>query len=473
MYLIYILFNALFILIKAKTILNLIEKNSKKYLEFSFNRNLTISSSMLPAELFKSLFYNQIYIKIKIGSEKIEIPFYLYLQQYSLIIQSSQVSEDQVKGLYDNTKSKTYSSESKEESFIVIDMYEGILSKDNFYLSNDNNEKYLFDFYLSKKNHDESHITEGGKIGFKFESECAQSKKAFFITNLKRELLISNLIFSLKYESGSSDKGKLYIGAYPHLINNNCYKEEYYLNDKASKIFSNVEWAFYINEIKSGINIIENNADAYLYFEIGYIIGTQKYFDFLFSLDSWKEYFSNKNNKCHEAVFKINDFEKNDIYQKLVDYYTIYYCDKDVDIKKINIGDLYFMEKMLNYSFHFASEDLWEEKNGFKYFKIIKQKYNNEYWYLGKPFFEKFQLIFDYDNKKIGLYSKIFSDNDVNDDKNSGQNIIIYILIILGLSIIIVGLIFLIIKIYKKFPKKKKANELIDDNYVYESTEIN
>ena len=151
MYLIYILFNALFILIKAKTILNLIEKNSKKYLEFSFNRNLTISSSMLPAELFKSLFYNQIYIKIKIGSEKIEIPFYLYLQQYSLIIQSSQVSEDQVKGLYDNTKSKTYSSESKEESFIVIDMYEGILSKDNFYLSNDNNEKYLFDFYLSKK----------------------------------------------------------------------------------------------------------------------------------------------------------------------------------------------------------------------------------------------------------------------------------------------------------------------------------
>ena len=176
---------------------------------------------------------------------------------------------------------------------------------------------------------------------------------------------------------------------------------------------------------------------------------------------------------CHEAVFKINDFEKNDIYQKLVDDYTIYYCDKDVDIKKINIGDLYFVEKMLNYSFHFASEDLWEEKNGFKYFKIIKQKYNNEYWYLGKPFFEKFQLIFDYDNKKIGLYSKIFSDNDVNDDKNNGQNIIIYILIILGLSIIIVGLIFLIIKIYKKFPKKKKANELIDDNYVYESTEIN
>ena len=128
---------------------------------------------------------------------------------------------------------------------------------------------------------------------------------------------------------------------------------------------------------------------------------------------------------------------------------------------------------MLNYSFHFTSEDLWGEKNGFKYLKIIKQKYNNEYWFLGKPFFEKYQLVFDYDNKKIGLYSKIFSDNDINEDKNNGHNIIIYVLIIIGLSIIIVGLIFLIIKIYKKFPKKKKANELIDDNYVYESTEIN
>ena len=155
------------------------------------------------------------------------------------------------------------------------------------------------------------------------------------------------------------------------------------------------------------------------------------------------------------------------------DEYTIFYCDKDVDVSKIGIGDLSFIDKTTNYSFIFNSDSLWEEKNGYKYFKIIKHEFYNDDWYFGKPFFQKYQLIFDYDNKKIGLYSKIFSDNDVNDDKNNGQNIIIYILIILGLSIIIVGLIFLIIKIYKKFPKKKKANELIDDNYVYESTEIN
>ena len=479
MYFIYILFNVLFILIKTRNTFNLVENNSKKYLEFSFNRNLTISPSMTPKNLFKSLFYNQIYIKIKIGSEKTEIPFYLYLQQYSLIIQSSEVSDDQVKGLYDKTKSKTYSSDSKIESFIVMDMSEGILSKDNFYLSNNNNDnnndndKYLLDFYLSKKNHGNSHITEGGKIGFKFQTESSQSEKAFFITNLKRQQLISNLIFSLKYESKSEDKGKLYIGTYPHLINNKSYKEEYYLNDKASRIFSNVEWAIYFNEVKSGSNIIENKCEAFLYFEIGYIIGTQKYFKYLLSLDSWKQYFNNKNNKCHETVFSVNDFDKNDVEQKLSDDYTIYYCDKDVDVKKINICGLSFVDKMMNYSFDFTLEDLWEEKNGYKYFKIIKHEYNNEYWFLGKPFFEKYQLIFDYDNKKIGLYSKIFSENGINEEKKDEKNIIIYILIIIGLIIIIAGLIFLLIKIYKNFPKKKKANELIDDYYVYEGKEIN
>ena len=126
----------------------------------------------------------------------------------------------------------------------------------------------------------------------------------------------------------------------------------------------------------------------------------------------------------------------------------------------------------MNYSFDFTLEDLWEEKNGYKYFKIIKHEYNNEYWFLGKPFFEKYQLIFDYDNKKIGLYSKIFSENGINEEKKDEKNIIIYILIIIGLIIIIAGLIFLLIKIYKNFPKKKKANELIDDYYVYEGKEI-
>ena len=124
------------------------------------------------------------------------------------------------------------------------------------------------------------------------------------------------------------------------------------------------------------------------------------------------------------------------------------------------------------YSFNFSREELWSEKNGYKYFKIIKHDYYNEYWYLGKPFFKKYQMMFDYDNKKIGFYTKILNDNNSGNGSPS-NNLIIYILVIIGLIIIIAGLVFIIIKNYKKFTKRKRANELMDDNYDYESKESN
>ena len=149
------------------------------------------------------------------------------MQQYSLIIQSSEVSEDQVKGLYDETNSNTFISSNKIETFMMMDMSEGILSQDNFYFND--NVKSLLDFYLCKKNNDDTHITEGGKIGFKFQPEAAQSEEAFFITNLKYKEIISELVFSFEYNSENldDDKGKLFVGTYPHIINDNKYKEKY------------------------------------------------------------------------------------------------------------------------------------------------------------------------------------------------------------------------------------------------------
>ncbi len=460
----FIILNSAFILINSRKYDIVNSDNQENYVEFSFERNLTLSKLKSLEEIFKSLFYNQIYIKIKVGSEQIEIPFYLYLQEYSFIIESSEVSNDQVKGLYNELKSRTYISSNKTETFMVIDMSEGILSQDIFFIKNNT----LLDFYLCKKNNDNSHITEGGKIGFKLEPESAQSEEAFFITNLKHKNLISNLIFSIKYDS--DDKGKLYIGTYPHIIDSNKYKENYFTIDNAAQIFTKIEWALNFQEIKLGTNIIESNCKTFLYLEIGYIIGTKKFFDFLLSLDIWKKYFNN--NKCHKTKFNIDDYEKNIVDSKLADEYTLYYCDKDIDVTKINIGELTFFDKAMSYSFNFSFSELWEEKSDCKYFKIIQHNYYNDYWYFGKPFFKKFQMVFDYDNKKIGLYTQIL-ENEQTDNNNKKQNIYIYILIIIGLVIIIVGLIIILMKYYKKFSKRKRANELLDDNYDYETKESN
>ena len=85
----YLLINvfALFVIISPED-----DKTKLKFLKFSFNRNITFKVSS-PEEFYKTNFYNQIYVNMEIGSEKIKIPFYLYLKQYSLQIQSANYIE--------------------------------------------------------------------------------------------------------------------------------------------------------------------------------------------------------------------------------------------------------------------------------------------------------------------------------------------------------------------------------------------
>ena len=126
----------------------------------------------------------------------------------------------------------------------------------------------------------------------------------------------------------------------------------------------------------------------------------------------------------------------------------------------------------MNYIFYLDENDLWIEKGNYKYFIILERNVYNSGWCFGKPFFEKYSMIFDYDNSQIGLYTKIL--NDKSDDKNDlgKNNIILYILVIIGLLIIIGFLVFWLIKCYINLPRKKRANELIDENFEYEEAKL-
>ena len=232
----YILFFSFYLIftLDEQNLKKTVNAENNKYLEFSFKRNLTINDSLKPEELIKTLFYNQIYVNIKIGSTKKEIPFYLYLQQYPLVIQSSNVANEQVKGIYNKSESNTYEEIGKKESFIVDDMSYAILSKDNFYFNNDNTQS-LISFYLCLENYDKTHITEGGKIGLKLYSTSAHSEKSSFISILKKNKIISSYVFSIIYDTKvfDEDTGKLYIGEYPHILDKKHYTEDYFINNKA------------------------------------------------------------------------------------------------------------------------------------------------------------------------------------------------------------------------------------------------
>ena len=124
----------------------------------------------------------QIYIELTVGSKKQKIPFYLYLEQNPLVLQSANANKGEIKGIYDEAKSDTYKSIEEETNFEYEDLVKGMLSTDNFYF---NSKPYNIPFYLSIENFPFSHITVGGKIGFNLWDRFQTPKKFQNLTFIK------------------------------------------------------------------------------------------------------------------------------------------------------------------------------------------------------------------------------------------------------------------------------------------------
>ena len=456
--------------------LNAEQDNNKtlKYLKFPFKRNLTLNDSTTPKQFFLTSIYNQIYIELIVGSKKQKIPFYLYLQQYYLVLQSANAQKGEVKGMYDESKSDTYKAIEGKTNFEHEDIVKGILSSDYFYFDS---KPFNIPFFLSVENYPFSHITEGGKIGFRFWDRDEQPEKhqnLTFVKSLKNLGLISGYDFSFIYDSNNlnEDSGNLYIGAPLHIIDNNKYNETFF-NSTYSDMNFNGQWGYIIDKSSLGKSTFERVKNAFFYPEIGFIVGTRNFFEHLKNMNSWNEYF-NLTKKCHSCKFQIQDMDANGFLRFMYEN-TGYYCDKDVNVNNIINESLTFYSKGFGNIFNLKNEDIWLERNGYKYFMIIESSNPENCWVFGKPFFKKYHMTFNQDSKTIGVYTYVnYNQSDESkDNPNNPTNkkTILLICIIVGLVIIIGVLIILLIRFYLLAPRKKKANELIDDNFEYKPNE--
>ena len=91
---------------------------------------------------------------------------------------------------------------------------------------------------------------------------------------------------------------------------------------------------------------------------------------------------------------------------------------------------------------------------------------NDNEWVFGKPFFKKYQLIFDMDSKLIKYYIK--EDDEIEKIRISDGKVLIIIL--LSIIIFIIG-IFIWRILFCRNNRKIRANEL-EDNYSYIAKEI-
>ena len=149
-----------------------------------------------------------------------------------------------------------------------------------------------------------------------------------------------------------------------------------------------------------------------------------------------------------------------------------YYCNEDFD--ENTMEDLVFEMKAINYNFTFHGKDLFYTYNKTKYYKILFfNSYRQQpYWYLGTDFLKKYKLRFDTDRKL--LYIPLNNDVDSKDNNDNNDNNGVFSIfkklstwIIIGFGLIIICLIIVIIIILAKYPRKKRANELSDDNFDY------
>ena len=367
------------------------------------------------------------------------------------------------------TRKYIYLSYNKSLSKTYINTTNYRISTNNFLSGCRANETFhFFDTNDLKRKKEYKNIpffmSTSGNYKFGAVLGLAISWKGFrsFIYSLKYGGVIDSYTWTLQFNS--LNDGFLIIGNEPHIYNNSFYDEnklKYTKIYKESNLFS---WCFEINKIFSGNDLINLNINdkniqlGIIRPEIGGIIAPWEYYENI-KINYFGKYINN--NICKEKGIFEKNISNNDYYnEEKIEYYKIE-CLKEKfnDLDMNNLPVLKIMNIPLNYSFCFSGNDLFLKENDEYIFQVYIS--NISYWYLGRLFLYKYQLIFNEDNKLIGFYTGKKEIDETNKNNNFFKVSLIVIISLFG--------IFLFFVFYKKIKiiilknSKKNAKELEED----------
>ena len=276
------------------------------------------------------------------------------------------------------------------------------------------------------------------------------------IFQLKKKEIINSYNWFIEYDSENKDKAKLILGVKPYEYNKEKYKEE---NDKTIEAEKRLDKIIYWDVKMSEIYLMKNNEKQLI--EGYYTCSLEPSLGVIVGVIGYKLYV--EDNLFKPLIKQQKCFKEKNIFNK----YIIYYCNKDMKdiLKKSEAVKLYFYHRFFGKTFELNFEDLFEEKNNFIFFKIFFDEEQNDIWRLGKPFLIKYFFSYNFDGKTISYYNL-----EENED-NKGTNIkTVLIVVIIILALIFLGLGFFLGKYivnYRK-NKKKKAEELLEDENIGE-----
>ena len=279
------------------------------------------------------------------------------------------------------------------------------------------------------------------------------------IYQLKSQKIISSYGIFIKYNNKNDENGQIILGGYPHEYDPIHYNEndfKYYqilLEDNLPN------WHIEFENVKYG-------EESLNYKQIGE-----------FSLDSGFIVTSISNKQYLDSIFFENSKYKDYCHEKYIGDYIVKYCEEKIikEFKKITfyLPSIYNDDSNKKDIFEFDYNDLFirSNENNNYYFQIIFQS-GYYRWLLGRPLFKKYPLVFDQNKKLFGFYESN-DNNNVNNNvnNNEGKNFPLAWILVIILFICLILVITISIICYMKLiseKRKKKANELIDDNYEYQ-----
>ena len=410
--------------------------------------------------------FNSTYTTLEMGTPPQKVNFYYYIDQSKMYMTDIGCQKTNLYNITTSNSPVVLGEPDKDNPNSIVFLFESLL----FINDTNLNQTMEMDEYplLIKSNFDEDIADKGmcGYIGLSImQYEKYDSLPEEYEYYMKYLLTLNNY-FSFFHYNGQD-----------MLVNS------IFLNDEFKEYFKdikNISWANPIlrdQKLHWEINMKEIYYNK-VHFRNKIVIELNPLFELIQGTNEYKESIQND---------FFNSFINNKICSIIqVENYYIFECDANKfginDIKKF--PTLHMSNIDISFIFEFVGEELFYKLNDKFYFKIIFpfKDFEPSRWIVGRTFLRKYPTTFSPSNRIIGFYvnpidinieeETDINDNEKKDDEKSWYSNKIFLYII----IIIIALIFTCFGLYigKKifFQKKRKANELIDDNYEYVGKEI-
>ena len=435
----------------------------KKYISIPFSIQVPDNNLIFNSQSFiEKYFYKNIILDFSIG-ENPQITNGIINKDLSCfeLIEEKNISFDKNSLKFFSPRKSTSVKLRKEVIKISYQPDEYMaLGSDFFSFNEKNNMSFLFKHVKNEDeiNFDEiknnNYIVKIGMILPSREMKCPQ-----FFHDVKKVANLSKYIISFEFDE-NNNKGNLIFGDELFNYKNTKYFESQYIGSYSSQnhqIYFN-EAKMILNSDNTNINISQGTNSIFDY-NLGFIIGLDNYKK-LIDLHFFDDLLNKKICSYDNVHFNNTNF-------------IVYSCNEGNFESKIkSFPKLIFVSKNFEYNFELTYADLFTKINNKYYFLVIfKEKSEKNTWIFGQPFYKKYQFTINLDQNWVGFYNpnkeKIIPQKQ--ESSTSGMSKTSKVLLIVGLVILFigisVGMFFLGRKL--KNDRKRRANELTDDNYEY------